>query len=51
MSKLRHVMGGNAQPGLKVYKKGGLVEGSKKEEAMDKKQGVKMKCGGKVKGK
>lgn len=60
MGHLAKVMQGQSQPGLKVYKKGGLVfeksakdvepkgmrEGSKKEEALDRKQ---MKCGGKVK--
>ena len=61
MGRLAKVMSGQSQPGLKAYKKGGLVfeksaadiepkgmkEGSKKEEALDKKQ---MKaCGGKVK--
>ena len=62
MGRLAKVMQGQSQPGLKAFKKGGMVkfetsakdvemkgakEGSRKEEAMDRKQ---MKCaGGKVK--
>jgi hypothetical protein len=57
MSNLRKVLSGQHQEGLKMYKKGGLVEGSAKEEKADKKQGGKensksdkeMKCGGEVK--
>jgi len=57
MSKLAKVLSGQSQSGLKMYKKGGLVEGSAKEEAFDKKQGGKekskgdkeLKCGGRVK--
>jgi len=61
MGRLAKVVQGQSQPGLKAFKKGGAVnfeksgkdiekkgmrEGSKREEAFDKKQ---MKCGGKVK--
>ena len=61
MGRLAKVMQGQSQPGLKAYKKGGMVkfetskkdvepkgmkEGSRKEEALDRKQ---LKCGGKVK--
>ena len=50
MSHIANVLSKQAQPGLQYLQKGGLVEGSKAEEAMDKKQGVqKKKCGGKVK--
>lgn len=51
MSNLAKVMSKQVQPGLKLFKKGGKVlqEGSKKEEEMDRKEGVKKACGGKVK--
>lgn len=50
MARLAQQMqAGSKSQQVKMYKKGGMVEGSKAEEALDKKQGVKKACGGKVK--
>jgi hypothetical protein len=55
MSKLAKVLGGQKQPGLKVYKKGGMVHDDVKEDKAMIKKMVKpealvgKKCGGKVK--